>query len=146
MQMNLQLHHVVADVTGVTGMRIIRAIVAGERDPAAMATHRDRPCKASAETLHEALVGNYRPEHVFALTQALELYDFYQQQVARCDERIERSLRELPPGSKHRPGPCLRHGASGPKPMSRDSTSEGLCTRCLAGISHRYMGWAPLWR
>jgi transposase len=75
MQMNLQLHHVVSDITGVTGMTIIRAIVAGERDPNVLASHRERGCHASVETISQALVGNYREEHVFALTQAVELYD-----------------------------------------------------------------------
>ncbi len=71
MQMNLQLHHVVSDITGVTGMAIIRAIVAGERDPG-LASYRDRRCHATVETVCQALVGNYREEHVFALTQAVE--------------------------------------------------------------------------
>lgn len=88
-QMNVQLHHVVTDITGTTGMRIIRDIVAGVRDPHELAQHRDPHCKASFETIREALVGNYRPEHVFALTQSLELYDFYQRQVANCDAAIE---------------------------------------------------------
>jgi hypothetical protein len=87
--MNLQLHHVVTDITGATGMAIIRAIVAGERDPAVLATHRDPRCHASAETISQALVGNDREEHIFALTQALELYDVYQAKVAICDARIE---------------------------------------------------------
>jgi len=94
-QMNVQLHHVVSDITGVTGMRIIRDILAGTRDPALLAAHRDRRCKASAETLAEALTGNYREEHVFALRQAVELYDCYQEQVAKCDQEIERVLGEL---------------------------------------------------
>lgn len=96
MQMNLQLHHVVSDITGVTGMKILRAIVAGERDPHVLATHRDRRCKASANTISEALTGNYRPEHVFALRQALELYDAYQDKVLDCDKEIERGVRALP--------------------------------------------------
>ena len=88
--MNLQLHHVVADVTGVTGMKIIRAIVAGERDPDKCW----RPCamcgaRQTMETVRAALVGNYQPEHVFALTQALALYDFYQRRVDECDAEIE---------------------------------------------------------
>ncbi|GAN91766.1 transposase ISPpu9 [Gluconobacter frateurii M-2] len=78
MEMNLQLHHVVSDITGVTGMQIIRAIVSGERDAAALASCRDVRCRASVETISAALIGNYRDEHVFALMQALELYDFYQ--------------------------------------------------------------------
>ena len=89
MQMNLQLHHVVSDITGVTGMNIIRAIVAGERDPNVLASHRERGCHASVETICQALVGNYREEHVFALSQAIELYDVYQTKVAACDKQIE---------------------------------------------------------
>src|SRR3979411_3029150 len=76
MQMNVQLHHAVTDITGVTGMRIVRAIVDGERDPAVLAKHRDVRCATSEETLRAALTGHYRPEHVFALRQALELYEF----------------------------------------------------------------------
>src|SRR6201987_3631009 len=75
MEMNLQLHHVVSDITGATGMRIIRAIVAGEGKPHRVVNQREGRCHASAETIRQALVGNYREEHVFALTQALELYD-----------------------------------------------------------------------
>jgi transposase len=78
MQMNLQLHHVVSDITGATGMRIIRAVLAGERDPATLAALRDQRVKASEETVRQALVGNDREEHVFALLQAVELYDAYQ--------------------------------------------------------------------
>jgi transposase len=104
-QMNLQLHHVVSDITGVTGMSIIRAIVEGERDPAVLASHRERGCHASVETMCQALVGNYREEHVFALTQALELHDVYQTKVAACDKQIQAILTRLkqtapPPANK----------------------------------------------
>ena len=95
MQMNVQLHHVVTDVTGETGMRIIRAVVAGERDPAVLATHRDRRCHASEAEIAAALAGNWREEHVFALGQALELYDAYHAKVVECDLRIEAVLRRL---------------------------------------------------
>ena len=94
-QMNLQLHHVVSDITGLTGLRILRAIVAGERDPAVLAGLRDVRCKSSDETIRQALVGNCREEHLFALTQALELYDAYQAKVAACDVRIEAALKRL---------------------------------------------------
>ncbi len=94
-QMNLQLHHVISDITGVTGMQIIRAIVAGERDPDVLASYRDRRCHASAETVRQALVGNDREEHIFALTQALELYEVYQTKVLACDEKIEAILKRL---------------------------------------------------
>ena len=94
-QMNLQLHHVVSDVTGATGMRIIRAIVAGERDLDQLAGYRDPRCRAPLETIRQALVGNDREEHVFALAQALELHDTYQAKVAACDARIEAVLGRL---------------------------------------------------
>jgi len=90
--MNLQLHHVVTDVTGVTGMNIIRAIVNGEHDPQVLAEMRDVRCKANTATVRAALVGNYQPEHVFALRQALALYDFYQARIDECDAEIQRTL------------------------------------------------------
>jgi transposase len=101
-EMNLQLHHVVADVTGATGMRVIRALVAGERDPDKLATYRDPHCKASAETMRAALVGNDREEHVFALAQALELHEVYQAKVDACDERIAVVLERM---KENRPAP-----------------------------------------
>ena len=73
MQMNVQLHHVVTDMTGATGMRIIRAVVAGERDPAALACLRHYSCHSSAEMIAKALTGSYRAEHLLALEQALAL-------------------------------------------------------------------------
>lgn len=95
MQMNVQLHHVVTDITGATGMRIVRDIIAGEREPSALALHRDRRCHASADEIAAALTGNWREEHVFALGQALELYDVYQAKVTDCDACIEAVLRRL---------------------------------------------------
>jgi len=68
--MNLQLHHVVADITGATGLRIIRAILSGERDPAVLALLRDTRCHATVETIEKALTGHYRAEHLFALEQS----------------------------------------------------------------------------
>ena len=92
-EMNLQLHHVVADITGATGLRIIRAILAGERDPAVLALLRDTRCHASVETITKALTGHYRAEHLFALEQALALYDTYQRRHAGA--RIEAVLKQL---------------------------------------------------
>lgn len=111
MQMNVQLYHVVSDITGITGMKIIREIVAGVRDPEKLAEYRDFRCKESSATIRNALSGNYQPEHVFSLKQALELYDFYQGQVLACDERIEQVLNRLrqgiaPPST---PLPAPRH-------------------------------------
>jgi len=95
MQMNVQLHHVVSDITGETGMKIIRAILDGIRDPKVLVKHRNERCKASIETVRKALEGNYRTEHVFALRQAVELYDFHRVKVDECDVEIEAALAEL---------------------------------------------------
>lgn len=91
-QMNLQLHHVVSDITGATGMEIIRSIIAGERNPEILAEYRDKRCKHSKETLVKSLTGNYREEHIFSLTQAVELYEIYKEKLRGCDERIEKQL------------------------------------------------------
>ena len=109
MQMNVQLHHVVSDITGVTGMKIIRAIVAGMHDPATLAAYRDVRCKASVDTVRQALTGHYRPEHVFALRQALELYDSYQAKVAECDHAIEAVLASLEQADPETTRPAARH-------------------------------------
>lgn len=93
--MNLQLHHVISDISGVTGLKIIRAIVAGERDPDVLAAMRDVRCRESVPTIRAAMVGNYQPEHVFALAQALALFDSYQERVADCDAQIEQTLQLL---------------------------------------------------
>lgn len=121
--MNLQLHHVVSDITGVTGMNIIRAIVAGERDPEVLAAMRDVRCKASVETVRAALNGNYQPEHVFALTQALLLYDVYQARVADCDRQIEQALASLARQSSSTPStplPNARHRTKQPNAVNFD--------------------------
>ncbi|MEO6850355.1 MAG: IS110 family transposase [Mucilaginibacter sp.] len=99
-QMNLQLHHVIADITGETGMKIIRAIVAGEKDPSVLAKNRSHKCKNSAETIGQALTGNYRAEHLFSLQQALELYDVYQEKIFACDQEIKKQLAKLTEGQE----------------------------------------------
>lgn len=91
-QMNIQLHNVLSDITGETGMKIIRAIVAGERDPVKLASHRDKRCKNSLEIIAKSLTGNYRGEHIFSLSQALELYDNYKEKILACDQEIEKQL------------------------------------------------------
>ena len=121
MQMNLQLHHVVSDITGVTGMKIIRAILAGERSPDELAKHRDVRCKSSTETIQKALTGNYLPEHVFALAQSVALYDFYQGQVAECDQRIETALSGLQAETKPSHSlPAPRHKRKQPNALAFD--------------------------
>jgi transposase len=94
-QMNVQLPLVVSDITGVTGLRILRDIVAGHRDPQQLAQHRDYRCHASEAEIVAALTGHYRAEHVFVLQQNLELFDTYQQQLTACDGAIAAHLAHL---------------------------------------------------
>ena len=93
--MNLKLQQVVSDITGQTGMQIIRAILAGTHDPRVLANFRDRRCRRSVEEIAHALEGHYRPEHLFALQQAVALYDTYQAQIAAGDQRIAAALAPL---------------------------------------------------
>ncbi len=94
-QMNLQLHHVITDITGDTGLKVIRAIIKGERNPAILAKNRDPRCKSSNDDIEAALTGNYRAEHLFALKQSLELYDYFQEQMKACDHEIEKNIAEF---------------------------------------------------
>ena len=94
--MNVKLTEVVADVTGKTGLDIIRAILAGERDPAELAKLRNVHCKVGEAGLAQALQGNWRQEHLFELKQALDLWEHYLGLIRECDGEIERYLRDLP--------------------------------------------------
>jgi transposase len=114
-QMNIKLQHVVADITGVTGMTIIRAIVAGERSPKNLAAHRRAGCKHDEATIAKALEGTWRDEHLFSLRQALELFDFYHDKIAACDAAIEVHLAGFPDRSGGSPPP------SSPKRRRRKS-------------------------
>jgi transposase len=95
-QMNLLLHNVVSDITGITGMKIIKAILSGERNPEVLALNRDGRCQNSAQTIAKSLVGNYREEHLFSLRQAVDLYETYQAKIADCDEMIVKHVEEQP--------------------------------------------------
>jgi transposase len=94
-QMNLQLEHVISDITGLTGMRIIRAILKGERNPRRLAEMRDVRTKNDEATIAKALEGNYREEQLFVLRQAVELFDYYQLQLAACDGQIAAYMKTL---------------------------------------------------
>jgi transposase len=96
-QMNVQVHHAVTDITGVTGMAIVRAIVAGKRDPHELAKHRDHHCKKSEEEIAGHLKGNWRDEHLFNLESALRLYDHLQEQIAVYERKIHENLESLQP-------------------------------------------------
>ena len=94
-QMNIQLANVISDVAGETGQKILRAIVAGERDGQVLAAMKNARIRASAEDIAKSLQGNWRTEHLFALKQALALFDFYATQLAECDREIEAQLESL---------------------------------------------------
>jgi transposase len=92
-EMNVKLTEVVSDIVGQTGLKILKAIVRGERDPRKLAKHRHEKCKATEAEIARALCGSWRKEHLFALQQALELYEFYQRQLRACEQQIETCLR-----------------------------------------------------
>jgi transposase len=96
-QMNIQLTQVLTDITGVTGLAILRAIVAGERDPVVLAQLRNAACKSSDEQIAKALTGTWREEHLFVLKQALALFDYYTAQVAECDKQLKQQFAAMKP-------------------------------------------------
>lgn len=99
-QMNVQVHRAMSELTGETGMAIVRAIVAGERDPARLAAHRDQRCRKSKEEIAEYLKGSWREEHLFNLRSALRLYDAVEQQIASYDEQLLEEVKALQPPDK----------------------------------------------
>jgi transposase len=106
--MNIQLHHVISDLNGLTGMGIVRAIVAGERDPKTLAKLRDPRIKASLETICKSLEGNWREELLFDLKIALETYDHFNRQIGAYDEAIRLELKEVESKTQNQPLPAAR--------------------------------------
>jgi transposase len=104
-EMNVKLTEVVSDIVGLTGMKIIKDIVRGERDPLKLAKHRHESCRRSEADIAAALYGNWRVELLFGLKQALHLYEFYQKQLRECEAQIEACLRALKDKSDGRPLP-----------------------------------------
>ena len=94
-QMNIQIVNVIADIVGETGQMIVRAIIAGERDPYKLASLRNYRVKASEEEIAKSLQGNWRQEHLFALKQAVVLFDAYSEQLRQCDCQLQKMLQEL---------------------------------------------------
>jgi transposase len=105
-QMNVQVHRAVTDITGVTGMAIVRDIVSGERDPARLAAHRDGRCRKSPEEIAQYLTGNWRDEHLFNLASALRLYDTFEKEIASFEARLLEEVGALQPSQRrHEPVP-----------------------------------------
>ena len=160
-EMNLMLHTAVSDITGVTGRKIIGAIVEGERDPERLALHRDPRCHASQRELIAALTGNYRAEHLFALRQNFAAYQFHLQQIAECDAEVEHLLnrlaeQQLPPSSalpaprrksvvKHAPAFEIRsplHRLTGGADLSQiDSIGPQAALQIIAEIGTDMSRW-----
>jgi transposase len=94
--MNIKIHQVINDISGVSGMRILRAIISGERDAEELANLCESSIdKKKRKEVIESLNGNYREEHIFALSQAIECWEFYNKQIKRCDKEIEKVLIEM---------------------------------------------------
>jgi transposase len=107
LQMNIQLSQAVTDVMGLTGQKIIRSIVKGERNARLLAGFRDPGCKHSEEEIEKALTGTWREEHLYVLKQSLELYDFYTEKVEACDEEVNRQYGMVRPDWVSRELPAI---------------------------------------
>jgi transposase len=118
-QMNLQLHHVISDITGQTGLAIVDEILAGERDPFVLAKLRNVRIKASEEVIAKSLVGDYRPEHLFTLRQSLAAYRSYQKFIDECDREIRASLEQFKPSSP--PDTSKKDDSQKPQPKKTES-------------------------
>jgi transposase len=135
-QMNLHLHHVVSDITGLTGLRIIDAILSGQRDPEQLVKLRDkRVYKSTPQQMQAALVGDYRAEHLFVLSQSLQAYRFYQARIEECDREIEPLLEKLAQQVEAASAKLnldalkpssAKHGATTPEPLSESKPACGL--------------------
>jgi transposase len=119
-QMNIQLHHVLSDITGLSGLAILDAILSGEREPRVLAQLRDGRVKASEETLILALTGDYRAEHLFTLKQSLAAYRYYQKLIAACDLEIEQQLKRFDDKSDGKREPLTPLKERRKKPFSNE--------------------------
>jgi transposase len=144
-QMNIHLHKAISDISGETGMSVLRAIVSGQYDPQVLAAYRNPRIKCKKEELIKALTGDYRPEHVFALRQALERYDAFAKQVADCDHEVEKCMQavvdKLPQQPEGAPKPIKRFQAiKHPPAFNLHSTLYKLTGHDLTSID----GMGPL--
>ncbi len=126
-QMNLQIHYVISDITGVTGSAIVDAILAGQRDATELAKLRDPHIKADPETIRKSLEGNWRPELLFTLRQSRDLFRIDQQQIVNCDLEIEKMLRQF----ESRTDPAEK-----PLPPDRKQNRAGSKQRKKKGHPH----------
>lgn len=133
-QMNVKLAEVVSDISGVTGMAIIRAILRGERDPHVLAKLRNQHCKRSQAEIARALQGNWRAEHLFALQQAVALQEFYRRQLRECDDQLQAHLGTFADRSQGRPRPPRQQRRALQKRSNDPSFEVGGALYRLAGV------------
>lgn len=129
-QMNLHLHHVISDITGKTGLLILDAILAGERDPATLAQLRDSRVRASQETIAKALVGTWRREHLFTLRQSLAPTATTRTRSISVTGKSRRCSPTSPP--RRIPGSSRYHRAPGPRPLPTAGSASTCVPRCTA--------------
>lgn len=127
-QMNLQLANVISDISGLTGQKILRAIIAGERDGLTLAKFRDPRVQASEEEIAKSLEGNWRPELVFILKQEMEMYDTYQQRISECDQQLQKHLADFADHPRNPLQPSAQGKAKGrkAKPAAKNAPQFGL--------------------
>jgi transposase len=127
-QMNLQLHHVISDLTGVSGVAILEGILNGERDPHKLAGLRDYRIKAREETVAKSLVGDYRREHLFTLRQSLDAWRYHRKLIIDCDDEVQRHLAQFASKAdpKEKPRPRARKVSSSKVVRCRASMPSGL--------------------
>lgn len=122
-QMNLQVHHVISDITGQTGLAIVDAVLGGERNPQVLAKLRHKRIKASEEVIAKSLVGDYRPEHLFTLRQSLMAYRSYQDLIADCEREIRQALEQFHPPSSP---PAATSNVDTASAASKARSSDGI--------------------
>ena len=127
-QMNLKLTEVVSSITGLTGMLIIGAILDGRRDPEELARLRHPQCHKSEEEIALALQGSWRPEHLFELRQAYDLYQFHHRQIAECDRQIEGELAKFPDRAGQK-AHAVKPRKRGARATTWGSRRRGRCSR-----------------
>ena len=143
-EMNVRLDTVISDITGVTGLRILRAIIDGERDPDRLAALRDGRIRASLDRIAAALQGTWRGEHVFALTQAMQRFDFLSGQIEVCEAQIAAQIAELTPPDDVSGGDMSNATPDSSAPAASRVRSESgrraASDRAMARALHGMMG------
>ena len=147
-QMNVQLHNALSDISGVSGQAIIRAVLKGERDAKLLAKLRDPRCQASEEEIVQSLQGNWKEDVLFELQQAVDAYDFYQRQMQQCDQQLRRYMAALPTCAPVPPpasAPSLPSAKEGKQGRARKSRRQGNQPAFdLAAELERILGVNPI--